>query len=422
VSARRSILALALALVGSLGGVAHGEPVAITNASVIVKPGTRIDKATVVIDKGKIVAVGAAVKAPAGARVIDATGKVVTAGLIDAVSQLGLIGIDGEPSSNDGRLGSTDPVHHDPIHASFDVRDAYHASEATIPVARAAGVTLVVATPFGGLVGGQTAAFALDGAPDPIKAPTGMYVALGAAGAGAAGGSRGAAIEMLRELLDDARAYGKDRASYERNARRKLLADRLDLEALQPVLAGKLPLVVQASAEADIRAALRLATQQKVSLVIVGGEEAWRAAADLAKAKVAVILDPTANLPGDLAASDIQDDAAAVLDKAGVTVVISTLGGSWDARRLRQLAGNAVGHGLPWDKAFAAVTTVPAATFRLTGRGALDVGSVADVVVWSGDPFETSTAAEHVIINGVEQSLANHQTKLLDRYRKLPAK
>ncbi len=415
----RALLAVAL-----LAHAAAAEPIAITNATVIVKPGKALDAATIIIDKGKIIAVGASatVKVPAGARILDGQGKVVTAGFIDGVSQLGLVGVDGEPESNDGRLGATDAIHADPIHASFDVRDAYHPGEATIPVGRAGGVTLAVVTPFGGLVGGQTAAFTLDGAAEPVKGPTGMSVALGADAAGAAGGSRGTAIETLRELLDDARAYGKDRASYERNARRKLLADRLDLEALQPVLAGKLPLVVRASAEADIRAALRLATQQKLSLVIVGGDEAWRAAADLAKAKVTVFLDPTANLPDALAASDVHDDAAAVLDKAGVAVAISTLGGSWAVRRLRQLAGNAVGHGLTFDKALAAVTTIPAAAFGLTGRGTLEAGAAADVVVWSGDPFETSTAAEHVIINGVEQSLANHQTKLLERYRKLPAK
>lgn len=421
-SALRSIAAAALivALIGALGYVAHAEPIAITKASVVVKPGTRIENATLVLDKGKVVAVGAAVKVPAGARVIDGTGKVVTAGLIDGVSQLGLVGVDGESASSDGQLGATDRIHDDPIHAAFDARDGYHAAEATIPVARAGGVTLVVASPFGGLVGGQSAAFTLDGSADAIKAPAGMQVTLGANGASAAGGSRGTAIEMLRELLDDARAYGKDRGSYERNARRKLLADRLDLEALQPVLAGKVPLVLQAAAEADIRAALRLATQQKLALVIVGGDEAWRVAAELAKAKVAVILDPTANLPGDLAASDVHEQAAAILDKAGVQVAISTLGGSWNTRLVRQLAGNAVSHGLPWDRALAAVTTIPAALFGLAGRGTLDAGAIADVVVWSGDPFETSSAAEHVIIHGVEQSLANHQTKLLERYRRLP--
>jgi imidazolonepropionase-like amidohydrolase len=133
-----------------------------------------------------------------------------------------------------------------------------------------------------------------------------------------------------------------------------------------------------------------------------------------------VLLDPTANLPGDLEATDVRDDTAAILDKAGVQVAISTLGGSWNARTLRQLAGNAVARGLPWQRALASITSIPATLYGLAGRGTLEQGAVADVVVWSGDPLELSTAADVVIIGGVVQSLDNHQTKLLQRYRRLP--
>ena len=122
----------------------------------------------------------------------------------------------------------------------------------------------------------------------------------------------------------------------------------------------------------------------------------------------------------NLAASDVHDDAVAVLDKAGVPVIISTLGASGTARTLRQLAGNAVGRGMDWSHALAAVTTAPAALYGLDKRGTLEKGSAADVVVWSGDPFETSTVPETIVIGGVVQPMVNHQTRLLDRYRKLP--
>jgi imidazolonepropionase-like amidohydrolase len=98
---------------------------------------------------------------------------------------------------------------------------------------------------------------------------------------------------------------------------------------------------------------------------------------------------------------------------------VSTLGTAGMARTLRQLAGNAVGHGLPWDMALAAVTTVPAQVYGLTGRGTVEKGKIADVVVWSGDPLELSSAAETVIIGGVVQSNETHQTRLLQRYRTL---
>jgi imidazolonepropionase-like amidohydrolase len=117
----------------------------------------------------------------------------------------------------------------------------------------------------------------------------------------------------------------------------------------------------------------------------------------------------------------VRDDNAAVLARAGVAVIISGLGGGTSAGRLRQLAGMAVADGMEYDRALAAVTTVPAALYRISDRGALKPGAAADLVVWSGDPFELSTRAEHVFINGREQNLHNRHKELLERYRALPA-
>jgi imidazolonepropionase-like amidohydrolase len=413
---------LAVALIAMTAGarVAAAEPIAIVGAKVYKTPDDVINDATVVIDKGKITAVGANVATPAGATVIDGKGKVVTAGLIESVSAVGLVSVDLEASAVDGRFGPTDAVHDDPVHASYDARDGFAPNDVTVAVARTGGVTVVIAAPSGALVAGQSAAFTLDGAADPIKTPAAMHVELGSSGA--IGGSRGKALELLREILDDARAYGRDKGSYERNAKRHLIADRLDLEALQPVLAGRVPVIIGADSEADIRAVLRIAKDFKLKVAIAGGAEAWHVGKELADAKVPVLLDPMANLPGNLAASDVHDDAAAELSRYRVTVGISTLGSAGMARTLRQLAGNAVGHRLPWARALAAITTVPAQLYGLTGRGTVEKGSIADVVVWSGDPLELSTAAETVIINGVVQSNETHQTRLLQRYRKLPVK
>jgi len=140
----------------------------------------------------------------------------------------------------------------------------------------------------------------------------------------------------------------------------------------------------------------------------------------LAAAGVPVLVDPTDNLPGNLAAPDVRDDNAALLAKAGVAVAISTLDNPSAARTIRQLAGIAVAQGLPWPKGLAAITEVPAQIYGgAAERGTLERGKIADVVVWSGDPLELTTRAETVIIGGVVQSLATHQTKLLDRYKVL---
>lgn len=410
---------LALALVAALAASAAAEPIAITGATVHVRPGETLAKATIVIDRGVIVAVGDGVAVPAGARVIDGAGKQVTAGFIDASSGVGLVGISLEADDVDGRLPGQDAVHDDHLHASYQARDGFDAGAVAIPITRSAGVTTVIAAPAGSLIGGQSAAFSLaDGAREPLRAPASMEAALGHG----VHGSRGRAIEHLREVLDDARSFGRDPAAFERNQRRAFVADRLDLAALAPVVRGALPLVIDARSESDIRAALRLAREQRLSIAIAGGAEAWRVAPELAAAKVPVLLDPTDNLPSQLSASDVRDDAAAILARAGVPVVITSLGDPMRARTLRQLAGIAVANGLPREAALAAVTTAPAALYGLTGRGTLTRGAVADLVVWTGDPFELASEAEAVIAGGVEQPRRSHQTRLLDRYRRLPAR
>jgi imidazolonepropionase-like amidohydrolase len=235
-----------------------------------------------------------------------------------------------------------------------------------------------------------------------------------------ASNSRGHTVERLRELFDDVDDYRRNRAGFERNAARRMIAQRLDLEALIPVLDGRELIAIRAAAEVDIRAALAIAAERRLRIAIVGGSEAWRVAAELAAAKVPVLLDPTDNLPNDLGAIDVRDDNATLLAKAGVAVGISTLGSPSAARTIRQLAGIAVAQGLPWKTGLAAITEVPA---RIYGggaeRGTLDRGKIADVVVWSGDPLELASRAETVIIGGVVQSLVTHQTRLLDRYKVL---
>jgi imidazolonepropionase-like amidohydrolase len=396
---------------------AAAETIAITGATIYQRSDRKLDDATIVIRDGRIAEVGAGVAVPAGATQIDGKGKVVTAGMIDASTQLGLIEVDLEDSGNDGRFG-TQPTE---IHAAYRAIDAYDQRSVAIPVARTGGVTSAITGPSGGLVAGQAAWVSLaDSALQlaPIRAPAAMVLAFGRNAVAIA--SRGHTVERLRELFDDVDNYRRNRAGFERNALRRLSAQRLDLEALIPVLDGRVLAVIYASAEVDIRAALALAAERRLRIAIVGGAEAWRVARELAAARVPVVLDPTDNLPGDLGAIDVRDDNATVLSRAGVAVAISALGGSSAVRTIRQLAGIAVAQGLPWPRALAAVTEVPAQIFGGGAeRGTLERGRVGDVVVWSGDPLELTSRAETVIIGGAIQSLATHQTKLLDRYKVL---
>jgi len=396
---------------------AAADTIVITGATIYQRSDKKLDGATLVVRDGKITDIGTGIAAPAGATVIDGKGKVVTAGLIEGASQIGLIEIDAEETANDGRFG-TQPSE---VHAGYRAIDAYDGRTIAVSIARTGGVTSAITGPTGGLVAGQAAWVSLADSSAPlaaIRTPAAMQAALGRSAV--ALGSRGHTVERLRELFDDVDDYRRNRANFERNQSRRLSAQRLDLEALIPVLDGRELLAIRASAEVDIRAALAIAAERRLRIAILGGSEAWRVAKELAAAKVTVLIDPTDNLPTDLEAIDVRDDNATVLAKAGVAVGFSTLGGASAARTIRQLAGIAVAQGLPWDKGLAALTEVPAQLYGgAAERGTLERGKIADLVVWSGDPLELTSTAETVIIGGVVQSPVTHQTKLRDRYKVL---
>lgn len=411
-------------LVAAPAVAAAQKAVVIDNATVWVDSTTELKNASVLIRDGAIAAVGK-IQAPAGARRIDGTGKVVTAGLIDASTRVGLSEVAQVESTNEGAFDSNGRT----VFASYRTADGYNFDSVAIPIARTGGVTSVVATPAGAFVAGISGAFALrdralDARPGQlvIRRDVALYVNLGQGALAANHKSRGMAIARLRELFDDAARYNRTRAAYDRNQSRELAATRLDLEALLLVRRKQIPMVARVDRASDLRAALRLARELDIELVVEGGTEAWRMASQLAAARIPVLVDPTANLPATFDQIHVRFDGVARLIRAGVPVIISTLGSAANVRNLRQLAGIAVASGMTRQQALAAVTSTPASAFGLGKRGTLARGNVADVVVWSGDPFELSTAVEHVFVGGVEQSLRTRQSKLLDRYRKLPSR
>jgi len=182
-----------------------------------------------------------------------------------------------------------------------------------------------------------------------------------------------------------------------------------------------MPLVVDVHRASDIETVMRIAEEYALDLVIRGGTEAWMVADELAAAGVPVILKPLGNLPGGFDRLGARFDNARLLHEAGVEIAISTMN-THNVRRLPHEAGNAVRFGLPWDAALAAVTVAPARILRLSDRyGTLEPGRVGNVVVWSGDPFELSTAPVEILIRGELIPHGSRQQDLLDRYRSLGA-
>jgi imidazolonepropionase-like amidohydrolase len=413
----------AIAALSLSASFASAQTIAITNAKVYPVSSAPIQNGTVLIRDGKIVAVGANVTIPANAQRIDASGKWVTPGLVNAGTQLGLVEV-GQVS--DTRNATARGRNN--ISAAFTVWEGLNTQSVLIAPARREGVTNVVIVPGGqNLVSGQAAILTLvDGMPTDMvmRTPVAM-VAQVQSPEGAGTTARGELMVRLRELLEDTKAYMRNRAAYERAETREFAASRLDLQAMIPVVEGRLPLLISADKATDIDAALRLAKENDLKIMIGGGAEAWMVADKLAAARVPVLTGAMNNIPGSFTQLGTNQENAGLLRRAGVTVIVIGNGPgdeeSFNVRNIKQEAGNAVAYGMSWDDALRAVTLTPAEVFGVAHRiGSLQAGRDANVVIWSGDPFEFTTVPEHVFVRGREYLQPDRQQMLTDRYKTLP--
>jgi imidazolonepropionase-like amidohydrolase len=402
---------------------ARAQTIAITGGKVYPVSGPPIEGGTVVIVNGKIAAVGRNVAIPGGAQRIDATGKIVTPGFVNSSTQLGVQEVAQVSDTRDMSARGKDN-----IAAAFTVWDGLNPNSVMMAPARKEGITSFIVMPTGGLIAGQAAL--LDVVPGTttdmiIRAPVAMIAEVGdpqQAGLN----SRGELIVKLRELLEDTRFFQTHRDAFDRAQTRPFAASRLDLQAMIPVIQGKLPLVVFVDRASDIDAAMRIAREFNVKLMIGSGAEGWMMADKLAAARIPVLTGAMNNIPGGFAALGQRQENAALLRKAGVQVaVIGNAGGgdeeAFNVRNLKQEAGNAVAYGMTWDDALRAVTLAPAEIFGVADRvGSLQPGREANVVVWSGDPFEFTTRVEHVFVRGHEYNDKTRQDMLMERYKTLP--
>jgi imidazolonepropionase-like amidohydrolase len=250
----------------------------------------------------------------------------------------------------------------------------------------------------------------LDGRPP--RAPAAVSVLVDADGGALAGNSRAATWMLLAQALDEARGQTPPPAG---EARLLTPAGR---RVLRSFLAEQKPMLIEANRASDIRAVIEFAEREKVKVIIRGGAEAWRVAAPLKRADIPVVLDPLADLPESFDQLGATLDNAARLYAAGVTFAFSLATDEpHNIRTLRQAAGIAVAHGLPWDAAFSAITSSPAKVFRATGDvGSIEIGRPANIVTWSGDPLEVTSLVEDLWVNGVRTPVRSRQTELRDRY------
>lgn len=412
---RVALTALA-ALLASTG--VQAQDMAIVGGRVVIGDGSApIENGIVLIRAGKVVAAGAGIAVPPGVAVVDAGGKWVTPGLVVAVTDLGLVDVGAVDESNDTQADKAR------FNAALDVSAAINPAAQPIAIARANGVTRAAVAPLGtgAIFEGQGAIIDLGSDPRPVTVPRAFqYVELGEDGARLAGGSRIAAYAVLRNALDEAREIAAAPTGTRRN---DVLLTRRDAAALVPVVTGRQPLYVHVERAADIRMALSLkADFPALKLVIVGASEGWLAASDLAAAGVPVLATPLNDLPARFEQLGATQSNVGRMAAAGVRVALGAYGGNSPV--VTQYAGNLVAlskmpraSGLGWDKAFAAISSGPAEALGMGDRfGSLRPGRAGDVVIWDGDPLEARSGVVKVWIDGIEQPLSSHQSRLRERY------
>lgn len=395
----------------------NAADILIDDVRIVDSNGMSKDSQDVLIQNGKISNIASQITAPEGALVIDGSGKYLSSGFFNGSTQMGTVEVSAASGSNDTR------VENENITASFRLADAFNRHSVVIPYNRSLGLShaLVLPSKGKGLFSGVASVVNLSGEEDSIEVSNaGVVVNLGARGGRQVGGSRAAALATLKEAIEDVRDYARNKSSFNAGSRRDYALSRHDLEALVPVVNGKLPLIVNVDRAVDIEQVLKFAKKQNLKLILAGVAEGWRVADKIAKAKVPVIVDPIENLPSSYDRLGSRLDNVVLMNNAGVTMVFTGMGRSTthNANLVRQSAANAVANGLPYEVAVAAMTTNPAKVFGISRFGNLSKGDKATLVVWSGDPLEMTSNPDLVMVKGKQYSLDSRSTRLRDRYLK----
>ena len=425
-----SILLLAWTAAAAAQDKATASPrtFSIVGATIHPVSGPDVAGGTIVVREGKIASISPGTAPEPGAPVVDGKGKHVYPSLFPPMTVLGLEEIDAVRATLDKQeLGGINPA------ARADVAINYDSE--LLPVARSGGVLVAGVTPIGGIIAGTAVATKLDGwtrEDATLKAPAAITIYWpdlrinrspdASRTVKKQEKTRDEALERLKEAFRDARAYGKARAAEKTSGvPRHDFDPRLD--ALLPAIDGAIPVVVHAQRLAQIRDAMKWASEEKLRLVIWGGADAWRMADELAKAGVPVILESPLVLPvREDDPYDAQFADAGVLDRAGVRVAFND--GGDDASNVRnfpQLAAMAVAYGYPREKALASLTLEPARILGVDGRiGSLEPGKDATLILTDGDILDLRTRVVGAYIDGRALDLSDRQKRLYERYRNRP--
>ena len=419
---------------------AAGETVLIQNADIYPVTGAPMKGASLLIQDGRIVEIGAKIVTPKGATVLDVKGLRVYPGWIDSATQLGLEEIESIRETEDtGEIGDFVP--------QLKALSAVNPDSEHFGVVRVNGITSAIALPTGTgggrgggnpqLISGQAALIHTDGwtweemeisrsaamcLTFPAAAgrgargggmPSDLQDAL--AGVATAGNARRAVLDQIAKLnafFDDARKYKTAKAANLPDFRKDLR-----FEAMLPVIEGKMPLAVNASRAAAIHDAIAWSEKQNVKIVILRPRDLTKAGPELKAKNVPVILGPVLALPEN-EDSEYDEGYTQPLEayKAGVKFALGTFTNEF-VRDLPYQAATAVAYGLPHDEAMKALTINPAQIWGAGDLvGSLEKGKLADLMIVDGDPMDVRTQIRHLFIKGKEITLSNKQIRLYERY------
>ena len=391
---------------------AIAQTIAVTNARIFPASSPPIESGTLLIRDGKIAEIGARVAIPKGAQKIDGTGLSIYPGWIDGLAQVGIL----EVSSIRGSVDTTEIGAFNP-QAQAWVAVNPHSDK--LKTARVNGVTTALVYPSGGTIGGAASAINLLGQYPKdmvLLSQAGLIVNVRPARQGppdAAEPSPARVAEHLASLktyLREAKAYSEMRARQGTSG-----SIELPLEGMLPFMRGERPVIAIADTLPDIRAAVELAGEFGLKLIIGGGAEAWKAAPLLKEKNVGVLYDGVHALP--LRREDDYDVPFAtpeILRRAGIKFAIVS-GSSADSRNLAYRAAQAAAYGLEREDALRSITQWPAEMLGISNSvGSLEPGKLANLLISRGDPFDIRSEIKYVFVAG---KLVPAQTHTHDLYK-----
>jgi len=353
--------------------------------------------------------------------IIDASGKIVTPGLIATDTNIGIVEI--------GALSVTRDDSSEIYKIGFSIYDAFNPNSTLIPWNRSNGITSALTIPqnTSSPIGGLGSFFVLDGDLD-ITGEKDM-VMTGSVG-GSSNHSRSETYAVIDDLLSFAQSINQKDLNTDADIAELIddspIAEFMelhprDVKALFKLINNNLPLIMKAHRASDLLKLVEMKKKYNLNLIIMGAQEAHMVKDVIAKNDIPLIINPINNIPGsfDELASNIK--MASRLEKAGIELMF-TAPRSHNFHLIRQGAGVAVANGMAYETAIKGLTSTPAKVFGLNNRGEIKSGNYADIIIWDSDPLEPSSMPEFIFINGESMNLTTRSSRLRDRYTSDPEK